>query len=69
MAAKKITAQVLGGETKTFEAIGTVKDVYNQLGLTGEHTAAINGEPADMDSELNDYEFVTFSKSVKGGIV
>lgn len=65
--ANKITGQVLGGVEKVMESAETVKDVFNELGLTGNYSATINGEPADMDADLNDYEFVAFSPSVKGG--
>ena len=63
----KITGQVLGGAVKVMDSVDTVQDVFNELGLTGNYAATINGEPAEMDSELNDYELVHFAPSVKGG--
>jgi len=64
--AKNITAQVLGGSPKVIEA-ETVRDAFDQLGLSGNYTAAINGETALMDSSLKDYQHVSFALSVKGG--
>lgn len=66
--AKNITAQALGGQAKTMEA-STVRDAFNQLGLSGNYTASINGNPASMDDDLNEYEFVTFAQAVKGGVI
>lgn len=66
--AKNITAQVLGGAPKVIEA-GTVQDAMNALGLTGNYSATVNGDAADMDTELNDYEFVSFAPAVKGGLI
>lgn len=64
--AKNITAQALGGSPKVIEA-STVQDAFNQLGLSGNYTASINGETAAMDDFLCDYSFVTFAQAVKGG--
>jgi hypothetical protein len=65
--AQNITAQALGGQAKTIEA-GTVLDAFKALGLSGNYTASVNGEPASMSQELNEYEFVTFAQAVKGGL-
>lgn len=66
--AKNITAQVIGGEPQVFDNdLQTVQDAYDALGLEGSYAATVNGEPADMDQELEDFEFVTFSPAVKGG--
>lgn len=65
--AKKITGQVLGGSPKGDISAETVGGVFKQLGLSGNYTATVNGEPADMETELNDYEQVMFAPSVKGG--
>jgi hypothetical protein len=64
--AKNITAQALGGAPKVIEA-DTVSDAFNQLGLSGNYTASVNGDTAEMSQELNDYEFVSFAQAVKGG--
>lgn len=66
--ANNVTTQVLGGSAKVLQNVDTVQDVLDALELSGNsYTASINGEPAEMDSELNDYEFVTFAAAVKGG--
>lgn len=66
--AKKVTAQVLGGESQVLDCCSTVQDAYEDLELEGSYTATINGEPVDFDTELNDYEFLCFSPAVKGGL-
>ena len=65
--ARHVTGQVLGGQPKAGIEADTVQDVYDALGLDGNFTATINGEPADMDDELDEYSFVSFSAAVKGG--
>lgn len=62
----KVTAQVLGGEVKVLEGVECVGDVKEEMSVAS-HTATVNGEPADDDFELEDYEFVSLSPSVKGG--
>ena len=62
----KVTAQVLGGAVKVLEDVYTVNDVREEMGCEN-HTATVNGEPADGDYELEDFEFVSLSPSVKGG--
>ena len=65
--ARNVTGQVLGGVAKTNMSGNTVKDIFEQLGLSGSYTATINGEPAEMDDEIDDYQFVSFAPAVKGG--
>lgn len=65
--AKKITAQVLGGQPKTFDGVDTIEDLKKKLTLGDGYAASVNGEPADDDYELNDYEFVSLAPAVKGG--
>lgn len=64
--AKNVTAQALGGQPKVVEA-STVKEAFDALGLTGNYTASINGDTAEMSDELEEYSFVTFAQAVKGG--
>lgn len=66
--ANNVTAQALGSQAKVLSNVSTVADVKAQLGLDGNYTATVNGEPADMEDELDDYSFVSFTKSVKGGL-
>lgn len=63
----KVTGQVFGQDTAKVVEVDTVQELYEALGLTENHTATINGEPADMDQELEDFDFVTFTQNVKGG--
>jgi len=65
--ARNITAQAVGGQPKTFtnEEMNTVGDVKAALELES-YQATVNGEPADDDQELNDYEFVSLAPKVKG---
>lgn len=60
----KVNVQPVGGEIKQVEA-GTVAELKAQLNL-GTYQASVNGEPADDDQELNDYEFVSLAPKVKG---
>ena len=66
--AMNITGQTVGGQAKVFNDMDTVQDVMDALGLSGSYTATINGEPADLDESLEDFSFVSFSESVKGGL-
>jgi len=66
--ATNVTIQVIGGSPKVLEDATTVQDAFDALALEGSsYTATINGEPAAMDDYLDDYAFVSFSESVKGG--
>lgn len=65
--ARNVTAQVLGGEAQVLNGVETVGDALEELGLDGNYTATVNGEPVDLDYELSDYEFISFSSAVKGG--
>ena len=64
--ANKITAVVLGGNPVVLDDVETIGDVKARLSVT-RHTATVNGEPAENDFELEDFEFVSLSPSVKGG--
>lgn len=66
--AQNITAQVLGGQPRVIEA-STVKEAFDLLNLSGNYSASINGEPADLSDSLEDYNFVSFAPAVKGGRV
>jgi len=66
--AKQVTAQVAGGQPKLVKNVDTVEELRDKLELGGDYTATVNGEVADNDTELNDYEFISFAQKVKGGI-
>lgn len=61
----KIQVQATGGQIKQIEAT-TVEQARSALGLSEKYTATVNGEPENPDYALSDYEFVTFTESVKG---
>lgn len=66
--ANNVTAQILGEDPRILNGVLTVEDVKDELGvLEGSYSASVNGEPADDDYELADFENVTLSPSVKGG--
>jgi len=61
-----VVGSVLGGSPDRLDA-DTVQDVFDTLGLEGNYTASVNGDPASMDTRLNDEDFVSFAPKVKGG--
>jgi hypothetical protein len=63
----KVQVQVLGGDIKQIEA-ATVAEAKQQMGVPS-HTATVNGEPATDSTELEDYQFVSLSPAVKGGLI
>lgn len=66
--ARKVTAQVMGGQAQTFDGVDTIGDLKEKLGLgSANYAASINGDPADNDDELEDFNFVSFAPPVKGG--
>lgn len=66
--ASKVTAQVIGGQAKTLDGVRTVRDVAQEIGLSGEtRQVTVNGEPASYTTELKDYAFVYFTDAKKGG--
>ena len=66
MSSSNITAQVLGGQARAGLAGRTVGDIAAALGLSGPHTATVNGVPKKYEDCISDFSFVTFSPSVKG---
>lgn len=65
--AKEIRAKVIGGSEQVMHDVETVGQVARRLNCENGYTASVNGEPAEMYQELNDYEFVSFAKATKGG--
>ena len=62
-----ITVKVTGGAVRELSDVNTVGEVKERLQLPN-HAAAVNGESAANDFELEDYNFVTLSPAVKGGL-
>jgi len=62
----KVQAQVIGGAIRTIENVRTVAEVKREMGAAG-YTATVNGDPAEDNFELSDYEFVSLAPAVKGG--
>lgn len=64
--AKNLQVQVSGGAVQSGKTANTVADLASQVGARG-YVATVNGETADADQKLNDYEYVAFAKPVKAG--
>jgi sulfur carrier protein ThiS len=67
--ANKVTIQVLGGQPKVVDGVVSVADAISALGLEGQYTATINGEPASLDSDVMDFEYIALAPAVKGGLI
>lgn len=63
--ANQVTAQVFGGEPKSFNDVKTVLDIKRAMSVPN-HTATVNGEAASNDTVLEDFAFVTLAPAVKG---
>lgn len=64
--AKKVTAQVVGGDPLTFDDLETIGDLRKEMDLGPEFTATMNDEPAKDDTKLTSFAYVSFAESVKG---
>ena len=64
--AKNVTIQVIGGQPVVKE-VATVGDALKALNLTGTYAATVNGDAANLTDSLDEYSFVMFAPSVKGG--
>lgn len=60
----QVTVQVIGGAAKVMNK-STIQEIKSALGVRN-HQATVNGEPANDNYELQDYEFVSLAPSVKG---
>jgi len=60
----EVFAQVIGGEIKKV-SLGTVGDVKRELNVPN-HTATVNGEPAENSTRLSNRDFVSLAPAVKG---
>jgi len=63
-----VLAKVTGGAIQEVSGVKTVADVAQKLGIGTGYTATINGETAEDNDNLREHDYVTFAKSVKGGI-
>ena len=61
-----VAVKVSGGENTVVDGVDTVGDVKRELQLSG-YTAAVNGDTASDDTELEDQDWVTLAPAVKGG--
>lgn len=66
--ANDVIGKVTGGRPQTFSDVSTVEDVFEMLGLDGNYTAMVNGEPAEFTEYVTDYSQVHFSENIKGGL-
>lgn len=60
-----VIASVLGGQPQRREA-STIAEIKELLNVPN-HTATLNGEPVDDDTDLSDEDFVSLAPAVKGG--
>lgn len=64
--ANKVTAQVLGGQPQVLDGVETIQDVLEAMELGTSYQATMNGDAADLDDEVYDFSFVSFTEKVKG---
>lgn len=66
--ARNLTVKVIGGETKVDVVADTIAELKERLDLA-HYNASVQGEPVEEDDYdvLADYDYVTFTKAVKGG--
>ena len=67
---QKIVAQSVGQDETILDFTSGMKvsDVQSKLGLAGSYTATVNGDDASSDTALRAGDFISFQKSVKGGM-
>ena len=66
--ANNVTVQVIGSQPSVITTpLGTVGDAFRAAQLSGNYTASVNGQPAQMSDTLPEYAFVSFAENVKGG--
>lgn len=63
-----VVASVVGGEPMRLDDVNTVSDVLDAMELEEGYVCMRNGEPAGLDTLLNDEDFISLSRPVKGGI-
>lgn len=65
--ANTVTAVVLGGQPSVLNEVSSVQDIAERLNLPANHSVLVNGNNASYDTELSDYDFVSFGSKVEGG--
>lgn len=65
--ASNVIGHVIGSDRKVLDSVDTVGDVREKLGIDANYAASVNGDPADDSDELEDQDYVSFSRQVKGG--
>ena len=65
--ANNVISIVSGGKPSTHTA-DTPEELMELMGIDGTFTVTVQGKPASMDTELNDYDQVKFTESIKGGL-
>lgn len=65
--ANNIIVQIAGGKKEVYDGLNTIADVRAKLNLTSTYAAALNGDPANDSSLLEDGDMVTLAQAVKGG--
>lgn len=64
--ATNVIAQVVGGQKRVIDSAANVGEIREQLGLTGNYKAQVNGDNAEDSAILRTGDFVSFSEAVKG---
>jgi sulfur carrier protein ThiS len=67
--AMNVIGQQLGGDKLVCDNVETVGAVRRKLNIPADYAAAVNGDSASDNTAVDDNDFVTFSRKVKGGQV
>lgn len=66
--AQNVTGVELGSQPEVHSNVKTVAELAEAMGLEEGRSVKINGKEASYESDLQDYEYVTFGDKVKGGL-
>lgn len=64
---KNVTVVELGGLPRISNEAKTVAELTKQMNIPEGLEVSINGKSASYDTVLNEYDYVSFGKKVKGG--
>lgn len=67
--ANNVTGKIVGGESKAFDEMTTVGEIRVAIKADATAQATVNGKSVDDEYAVRDYDFVSFSKNVKGGYI